>query len=99
MREQETSGFVPVDGLLSGDQLIRVTASIGCGSTEGCVWIAEDTPFVLLWDQDNNVFYLDGELPPEGVQELHGIVATTIQPAAMKKGLRYFNVRPLAESL
>ena len=78
------------DNLFNGDQLDLVFGSVCCGNTAGRLWLDRtDSPRLgLLWDQGNNVFYLDGSLIDDAERELRNVIADIIHPAALSEGLR-----------
>lgn len=88
---------------LRGPHLDLVIQAALAGNSVAQLWEIdqpEGAPIVLLWDQGNNVLYLDGELrTPSAEQELAELIRTSIGPRAIQQGRAYFKARALAPSI
>lgn len=101
--ELTTGCLKDMRSLFPGRQLEMVMDSILDGNTSGRLWTLDpDEPgaFSLLWDQNNNKFYVSGEETSPHIQPaLTALVSGEIREEAMRRGRLYFGVRALSEAL
>jgi GNAT superfamily N-acetyltransferase len=99
----ERSQLDRYQGRFPGPQLAMVLASMRAGNTGFRVWKLPreaGEPFLVLWDQGNNVFYLAGEVDNERtLRSVTELLVVQVLPQARAKGVDWFKVRALSPTL
>jgi GNAT superfamily N-acetyltransferase len=95
LTEQPIAELAGLRRLFPGPQLEMTIASILEGNTLARLWA--DDGSAMLWDQGNNVFYLNlaGDLHPHDAAHLRDLIAGPVRETAQARGRRYFRARGL----